>query len=229
MITLTNLTVRKKSRTIIDDVTLQLPDSGHTIVIGPNGSGKTTLLRAMFGLERVAAGQVAWAGSVPADHAFVFQSPTVLQRSVRDNIAYPLHLLGWSRRDIMAAADDWLHRIGLHSQADLAATRLSGGERQKLAIARALIRNPKVIFLDEPCANLDGQATRDIEDMLSETLQSGTRIIMSTHNMGQAVRLATDAVFMLHGRMHENGMADILITQAKTPELNAFLKGDILL
>jgi len=121
----------------------------------------------------------------------VFQSPIMLRRSVRQNLAYPLQLLGMDKTSIAAKVADWARRIGLENALDRPAPRLSGGERQKLALGRALIRSPQVLFLDEPCANLDGRSTREIEALLQEAQTAGTRIIMTTHDLGQARRLAT--------------------------------------
>ena len=117
-------------------------------------------------------------------------------------------------------------RLKLPTQT-LPAPRLSGGERQKLALGRALIRKPKVLFLDEPCANLDGCSTREIETLLRDATQTGTRIIMTTHDLGQARRLAGDVLFLLNGRVHEQGGASAFFTDPKTPEAKAFLEGDI--
>jgi tungstate transport system ATP-binding protein len=199
------------------------------MVIGPNGSGKTTLLRAMHGIERISEGRVTWAQPHQANHAYVFQSPIVLRRSVVENLSYPLQLLDKPKPEIKAAVEHWIERIGLTKVKDYSATRLSGGERQKLAIARALIRNPDVLFLDEPSANLDGHSTREIEALLLETAAGGTRIIMATHDMGQARRLASDVVFVMGGHIIETGQAADLLNAPKTTELRGFLKGDILI
>jgi tungstate transport system ATP-binding protein len=137
-------------------------------------------------------------------------------------------LLKAPRAEIDRAVEYWIERIGLEAVKDRSATRLSGGERQKLAIARALIRNPEVLFLDEPSANLDGPSTREIEALLSEAAKAGTRIIMATHDMGQARRLADDVLFLKSGRIVEQGPAARLLETPQTPELAAFLKGDIL-
>ena len=227
---LTGATVRRKGKTLLGPIDLALKPHGLTIVIGPNGSGKTTLLRVMHGVERLSAGSARWA--VPeeearARQAYVFQSPIVLRRSVLDNLCYPLKLMKTARRDRIAAATRWAERIGLSNALTTPATRLSGGERQKLALARALIRSPDVLFLDEPCANLDGRATRDIEALLLEARSAGTRIVMATHDMGQARRLATDLIFMVSGRVHEQGPAETVFNNPRTPELHAFYQGDI--
>lgn len=219
--------VRRRGKTVIGPLDLALGAHGITIILGPNGSGKTTLLRVMHGIERISGGAVQWAQDDPAQHAFVFQSPVVLRRTVAQNLAYPLTLVNAPKERVTTAVLDWLARIGLSNKAELSATRLSGGERQKLAIARALIRKPDVLFLDEPCANLDGHATREIETILREAAAAGTRLVMATHDMGQARRLAQDLVFMLNGKIHETGTAASIFDTPKTSELAAFLKGDI--
>jgi len=219
--------VQRKGKVLLGPLDLSLKKNGVTIILGPNGSGKTTLLRAMHGIERINGGRITWAQEDPAKHAFVFQSPVVLRRTVAQNLAFPLQLLNVPRAETEAAVAHWLTRIGLSGKSETAATRLSGGERQKLAIARALIRKPDVLFLDEPCANLDGYATREIETILGETAEAGTRLVMATHDMGQARRLADDIVFMLNGKVHETGAAEAVIARPQTEELSAFLKGDI--
>lgn len=226
-LTLRKVLVRRQGKVVIGPLDLTLHALGVSIILGPNGSGKTTLLRVMHGIERINGGEVVWTQHDPAKHAFVFQSPIVLRRSVAENLAYPLHLLKVTRVDIDAAVDNWLDRIGLRDMGDTPATRLSGGERQKLAIARALIRKPDVLFLDEPCANLDGRSTREIEAILREASAAGTRLVMATHDMGQAKRLAQDVVFMLDGKIHEQGNAKALFDRPETEELAAFLRGDI--
>lgn len=226
-LTLTGVTVRRKGRAVIGPVDLVLESSGVTIIVGPNGSGKTTLLRVMHGIERISSGKVEWARDDPAKHAFVFQTPIVMRRTVAENLAYPLRLLKAPKDEIGRAVAHWLGRIGLERSADSPATRLSGGERQKLAIARALIRQPDVVFLDEPSANLDGHATRDIETLLQDVAAAGTRLVMATHDMGQARRLAKDIVFLLDGNIHETGAAGPVFAAPQTAELAAFLQGDI--
>ena len=226
-LTLTDVIVRRRGKRIIGPVTHRLEQGPPTIVIGPNGSGKTTLLRVMHGIEHISTGQVNWTHDAPDQQAFVFQSPIVLRRTVAENLAYPLRLAGVDKVEIVSRVTTWLARIGLDAFANTAATRLSGGERQKLAFARALIRTPQVLFLDEPCANLDGHTTREIEALLSETAAAGTRVIMATHNMGQARRLAGDVIFMLNGKIHESGAANYIMNTPQTSELKAFLQGDI--
>ncbi len=226
-LTLEQVIVRRQRKLVLGPVDLTLDQSGLTIILGPNGSGKTTLLRVMHGIERINAGTISWAVDDPAKHAFVFQSPIVLRRTVSENLAYPLRLLKTPPQNVRAAVHHWVERIGLGGVRNSPATRLSGGERQKLAIARALIRKPEVLFLDEPCANLDGHATREIEALLQETAANGTRLVMATHDLGQARRLARDIVFVLHGKVHESGPAETAFSNPKTSEFAGFLRGDI--
>ncbi|MEJ6403831.1 ABC transporter ATP-binding protein [Yoonia sp. 2307UL14-13] len=219
--------VRRRDKQVLGPVDLTLDEGGPTMIVGPNGSGKTTLLRVMHGIERISDGAVQWHDDDPKRRAFVFQSPIVLRRSVTENLMFPLLLSGVGKVFALEDARRWLDRIGLHDWADGAANRLSGGERQKLAIARALITDPAVLFLDEPTANLDGQSTREIEALLQESAAAGTRLIMATHDMGQARRLAAEVVFMLSGKVHESGPSPRVFDRPVTPELAAFLKGDI--
>ncbi len=225
-LTLQNVSLRRRGKTVLGPLDLSLDSGGPAMIVGPNGSGKTSLLRAMHGIERLSEGSITWANPDPAKHAYVFQQPILLRRTVVENLAYPMQIIGTDKHEIAAACHDWLTKIGLAELRNTAAPRLSGGEQQKLAIARALIRKPEVLFLDEPCANLDGHATREIETLLNQAAAQGTRIIMATHDMGQAKRLADQVIFMIAGRIHEQGTAQVL-TQPQTPELAAFLRGDI--
>ena len=223
--------VKRKGKAILGPATCDLSPDGITIVLGPNGAGKTTLLKVLHGVERLTDGKVHWNVSAEEAHtsqAYVFQSPIMLRRSVRQNLAYPLQLIRASKNDIARETNSWAERIGLADALDRPATRLSGGEKQKLALGRALIRKPKVLFLDEPCANLDGRATREIEDVLKEAHRAGTRIIMTTHDLGQARRLASDVIFLLKGQVHEHLPGDKFFDAPETPEARAFLQGDIL-
>jgi tungstate transport system ATP-binding protein len=227
---LQHVQVKRRGKSSLGPIDLEFGPVGFTIVLGPNGAGKTTLLKVLHGIERVSSGTVQW--SIPnaqarQEQAYVFQSPIMLRRSVRQNLAYPLQLIGLGKSEIAARVEDWVRRIGLEDLIDRSATRLSGGERQKLALGRALIRYPQVLFLDEPCANLDGRSTREIETILLNALRAGTRIIMTTHDIGQARRLASDVVYLLNGALHEQGPAPEFFTAPKTPATKAFLQGDI--
>ncbi|KPD14032.1 ATP-binding cassette domain-containing protein [Phaeobacter sp. 11ANDIMAR09] len=222
--------VRRRGKVLVGPVDLTLEGQGTTIVVGPNGAGKTTLLKMLHGIERMNGGTLDWAcatDEAQRRQAFVFQTPIMMRRSVVDNLAYPLQLTGVARREARARAAHWAEQINLGDALERSALLLSGGERQKLALARALIREPDVLFLDEPCASLDGRATREIEEILQRAAATGTRLIMSTHNMGQAQRLADEVLFVLHGRIHEFSLAKTFFEGPQTPQAGAFLRGDI--
>ena len=222
--------VKRRGNVLLGPVDLTISDRGFTIVLGPNGAGKTTLLRGLHGLERLAQGRVDW--QVPTQDArrrqsFVFQSPIMLRRTVLDNLTYPLTLRGEAKAIAVAQARRWADRVGLGDVCDQYAPDLSGGEKQKLALARAFITDPEIVFLDEPCASLDGRATREIETILLAAHASGTRIVMATHDIGQAKRLATEVAFMMRGAIVENGPAAAFFASPKTPQSAALLMGDI--
>lgn len=222
--------VRRGGKTLIGPIDLTLGATGVTIVIGPNGAGKTSFLHMLHGLHRLRGGRIDWSCSrieARRRQAFVFQTPVMLRRSVLDNLVYPLRLRGTVRSDARAQARDWCARIGLDEAQARPAVVLSRGEKQKLALARALITGPDLLFLDEPCASLDGQATREIEEILLGVARQGTRLIMATHDMGQARRLADDVLFLLRGRLHEAGPAERFFNAPQTAQARAFLAGDI--
>ncbi len=226
-----NAEVRRRGKTLIGPLSTTISAEGFSIVMGPNGAGKTTFLRMLHGMERLKrGGSLRWQCAekeARTRQAFVFQAPIMMRRSALDNVAYPLILHGVGRKDARRQAAAWLERVGLGDSSTKQATILSGGERQKLAIARALIRGPDVLFLDEPCANLDGRATREVEAVLKDAHDGGTRIVMATHDLGQAKRLAQDVWFIHHGNILEITAAEQFFTQPTTTEARAFVSGDI--
>ncbi len=229
-LTLENATAHMRGKKLVGPVSLTLAPTGFTMVIGPNGAGKTTLLRLMHGLQRCSGGAVRWA--LPAAQArdrqaFVFQSPIMMRRKVVDSLAYPLRLRGMGKAAALEKATSCAGNFGLTGLLESWAPLLSGGEKQKLSLARALIIEPEILFLDEPCANLDGRATREIEAILQQVQARGTRLVMSTHDMGQARRLAQDVIFMLHGKVHEQADVERFFTAPRTNEATAFINGDI--
>ncbi|MEM8849412.1 MAG: ATP-binding cassette domain-containing protein [Pseudomonadota bacterium] len=227
-LTLIGASLRQRDRTLVGPVDLTIEPGGVTVVIGPNGSGKTSLLRMMHGLQR-ADGRVAWAvpeAEARTRQAYVFQRPIVLRRSVAANLAYPLRLRGVARAAALARAQVQASRFGLDGHLDQPAPSLSGGELQRLALARALITEPEILFADEPCAALDGRATKEIEARLVDAA-ARTKLVMATHDMGQARRIASQVVFLLHGRVHETGPAGAFFAEPQTEAAQAFLRGDI--
>ena len=216
---------------ILRDVSLTIEPGAPTLVIGPNGAGKSVLLRLLHGLLAPTGGRVirgTLGGEDPArQQAMVFQRPVLLRRSVLANATYPLKLLGVGAAERERRAREALDLVGLAALADRPARRLSGGEQQRLALARAAALRPEVLFLDEPCASLDPAATRVVEEIVGTLAARGTKIVMTTHDLGQARRLAGDVVFVHRGRVIEHARAADFFAGASRPEAAAFLCGEL--
>jgi tungstate transport system ATP-binding protein len=226
------VTVQAGSITILDRVSLTLAAGAPTVLIGPNGSGKTTLLRVAMGLLPPSQGRITWGGRVgspPTRRAFVFQRPVMLRRSVIGNLRYALATAGVVRGAREGRAGALLDRVGLSDLADRPARRLSGGEQQRLALARALARDPAVLFLDEPTASLDPAATKALEDLIRTIAAGGVKIVMSTHDLGGARRLASELVLLHRGRVVETGPAEALFDAPQTEAARTFIAGGLLI
>ncbi|MBZ9954042.1 ATP-binding cassette domain-containing protein [Mesorhizobium sp. BR1-1-15] len=218
--------------TILDRVNLTIGPRAPTLVVGPNGSGKTSLLRLCMGLVAPSAGTLTWGGrtlSPPTRRAILFQKPVMLRRSAAANVAYALAQAGCPRRLRAPRVEELLERVGLLDLAARPARHLSGGEQQRLALARALSRQPEILLLDEPTASLDPAATRFVEQIIITAAQSGTKIIMASHHLGQVRRIAGDVVFLLRGRVCEHADADDFLDRPATPQAAAFVRGELVL
>jgi tungstate transport system ATP-binding protein len=225
-------TVRAGVVTILDGISLTITPGAPTLLVGPNGAGKSTLIRLGMGLIEPSAGRVLWGGRTADDgrrRAMVFQRPVMLRRTVAENVAYALASNGASRDEQTARTGLLLEQVGLAPLADRPARRLSGGEQQRLALARALARDPEVLFLDEPTASLDPASTKAVEDIVRATAASGVKIVMATHDLGQARRLAGDIVFLVRGRVIERATAAEFFASPKTSEADAFVRGDLVI
>ncbi|MEN3377983.1 MAG: tungstate transport system ATP-binding protein [Hyphomicrobiales bacterium] len=220
-----NTSLRVGDVRLLNDIDLVLGPGAPTVLLGPNGSGKSTLLRLAMRLVAPTSGRVAWGGRVePGERlAMVFQRPVMLRRTAAANIAYALPI----RDD--ARVMDLLTQVGLAPLARRPARKLSGGEQQRLALARALARNPEILFLDEPTASLDPAATKAVEDIVQQIAHAGVKIVMATHDIGQAHRLAGDIVFLARGRLIEHAQAQHFFTSPTTPEAAAFLRGELVI
>ena len=226
------VSVRAGSTTMIDRLTLTLAPGFPTLVIGPNGAGKSTLLRLCMGLVSPSAGHITWGGrsdAKPTRRAFVFQRPVMLRRTAAANVAYGLTHSDYPREKLAARTAELLERVGLSDLATRPARRLSGGEQQRLALARALARDPELLLLDEPTASLDPAATRGVEEIIRHAAQSGIKIVMASHDLGQVRRLAGDVVFMVRGRVHEQARAEEFLKAPSTLEAAAFVRGDLVI
>jgi tungstate transport system ATP-binding protein len=202
-----------------------------SIILGANGAGKSVLMRLMHGLLAPTSGTVGWQETDPGkrrrQQAMVFQRPVLLRRSAIANVTYALKLARVPRRERERLAVDALESVGLLHLAHRPARVLSGGEQQRLALARAWALHPEVLFLDEPTASLDPSATREIERVIRAFDAAGTKIIMATHNLGQARRLGDEVLFVHLGRLVERAAVDKFFSSPASPEAAAFIKGEL--
>ncbi len=218
--------------TILDQISLKLEAGPPTVLIGPNGAGKTTLLRAAMGLIPASSGQITWGGrefSAPTRRAIMFQRPAMLRRSTAGNIRYALAAAKVPRAQREARMRELMAEVGLVGLEHRPARRLSGGEQQRLALARAFARDPAVLFLDEPTVSLDPAATKAIEDIVRTITARGVKVVMSTHDLGQAKRIAGDVVLLHRGRLIENSPAAEFFAAPRTHEARKFIAGELLM
>ncbi len=217
---------------LIKDLNCTLEAGPRTMILGANGAGKSLFLRLCHGLIRPTTGRVLWQGAKgrdPADaQAMVFQRPVMLRRSVAANVDYALKLRGMAAAERRAAVEDALGHTGLRRLSLTPARVLSIGEQQKLALARAWALQPEVLFLDEPTASLDPTATHAVEQIINAIDAAGTRIVMTTHDLGQARRLGDEVMFLNRGRLLEMAPADRFFKQPENDLAQAFLKGELL-
>lgn len=210
-------------RDIIRPLTLEIERGPSTIILGANGAGKSVLMRLMHGLLAPSSGEVRWQGR--GRQAMVFQRPVMLRRSALQNVVYALEVTGADSP--VSQAMEALKEVGLAQFADRPARVLSGGEQQRLALARAWALHPEVLFLDEPTANLDPGATREIEAVIRAFDAAGTKIIMSTHDLGQARRLGDEVLYLHQGRVVERAPVETFFAKPVAAEAAAFIKGEL--
>jgi tungstate transport system ATP-binding protein len=221
-----------RSSELIKGISFSLGAGTRTVIMGPNGAGKSLTLRLCHGLLKPSSGTIDWAGpdSVGAikRHAMVFQRPVMLRRTAHANLTHALSVSGLGRSECKARTAAALDTFGLADLADRPARLLSGGEQQRLAIARAWALRPQVMFLDEPTSALDPAATRAIEEMIQAIHVDGMKIVMTTHDLGQARRLADEVLFLHHGRLLEQSQAEQFFAKPQTAEARAFIRGELL-
>jgi tungstate transport system ATP-binding protein len=216
-------------KTIIDRLSVEIAEGPRTIILGPNGAGKSVLMRLCHGLLEPTSGVIAWRGPANGNRrqAMVFQRPVMLRRSALANVIYGLRLAGIAPEECRLRAQDVLDAVGLARVAGRPARVLSGGEQQRLALARAWALGPEVLFLDEPTANLDPGATRDVETIVSQIRAGGTKIVMTTHNLGQARRIGDEILFLHQGRLVERAPVERFFQQPASAEAAAFIRGEL--
>ncbi len=217
---------------LIKDVSCIFDVGPRTVIIGPNGAGKSLFLRLCHGLIAPMSGEIIWHGAGGADpsrhQAMVFQRPMMLRRSVFANVNYALAIRGVPRAERGQRVDEALAHTGLRRLAGSPARVLSFGEQQKLALARAWALRPQVLFLDEPTANLDPAATHVVEKIVQDIYEAGTRVIMTTHDLGQARRIADEVLFLYRGRLKEKASADAFFAGPRNDLARAFVRGELL-
>ncbi len=219
-------------RPIIRDVSFSIGSAGRTVILGPNGAGKSVLLRLCHGLLQPSGGELSWGGLSVArareEQAMAPQHPVLLRRTVTGNLLHVLHVKRVPRGEQPALVEAALRQAGLEDLGARAARTLSGGQKQRLAIARACVLRPAVLLLDEPTANLDPAAVRGVEELVRAVAAAGTKILMTTHDIAQARRLADDVLFLNEGRLLEHAPAADFFAAPKDPLAARFLDGELL-
>lgn len=231
---------------ILKGIDLELSSQSITAIVGPSGCGKTTLLRSINRTAEIEKGfscegeiqvfgrpiyQSRDVSAVRRKVGMVYQTPVALPLSIKENILFGPRYYGTADRfEQDQIVEECLQRVALWDEVkdrlNRSAAQLSGGQKQRLAIARVLAVNPQVLLLDEPCSSLDPSSTRLIEELLTQLAQE-LCIIIVTHNLFQARRIARETVFMLNGEVVEQGLTDLLFTAAKREETRSFFTGDM--
>ena len=221
-----------RGKALLRNVTLDIHEGRCLAIMGPNGAGKSLLLRILHGLIPADSGHLVWDGraadkTARSQQAMVFQRPVMLRRSVRANLSFALSICGIRGARRRAQEDEALALAGLEHLAHQPARVLSVGEQQRLALSRALICAPRMLFLDEPTASLDPASTLAIERLVSRAHANGTTIVLVTHDTGQARRLAQDLVFLHTGRVAESGPLTPCLDSPSSAALQAWRDGRI--
>jgi len=229
---LRNIGYRANGRDVLKGISARIQSGSRTVILGPNGAGKSLLLRICHGLLDASEGSVHWQLSDPAGvrsaQTMVFQRPILLRRSALANIVYALKVRGIPRGQRHQRALAALQAVDLAGVAGVPARVLSGGEQQRLALARAWAMEPEVLFLDEPTSSLDPTAARQVFDIIQRLHESGTKIIMTTHDLGMARHLADDVLFLHQGELIEQAPAAQFFASPASAQARAFLSGELL-
>lgn len=221
-------------RVVVNHITAEIAPDRVTVVLGHNGAGKSMLMRLCHGLMTPTAGAIRWQGDAAATltadaiarrQSMVFHLPVLLRRTVRHNLHYPLKVRGLPASERRARVDEVIKETGLGPLADRPARRLSAGEQQLVAIARAWVAKPDILFLDEPTAHLDPGAVARAEKILLNIRRAGVAIVLATHDLAQARRLADQVLFLAGGRLLEDRPAKDFFAAPRTEEARRFLEG----
>ncbi len=231
---LKGVTLSRGGKQVLKDITTSFAaDPPKTVIIGPNGAGKSLLLQLCHGLIPADHGVIEWSNNHDRDalsksQAMVFQRPVLFRRSVIANVILALKIAGFSKSERRDRANLALKKTGLNRHAATPARSLSFGEQQRLALARALAVEPRVLFLDEPTASLDPAAAHLVEGLIEEATTDGVKIIMTCHDLNQARRLADEIIFMHRGRIKERANADRFFASPQNDLAQAFIRGELL-
>ena len=230
-LTFIDVGLKKNNLELLNNLNITIKEKGITVLLGPNGSGKSLFIRLIHGLEKPTKGKITF-NSIPLNkhikkqQAFVFQNPILLRRTVIENLSFVDKLF---KREGLKKCFEVLHLIGLKDKHNFPARKLSGGEKQCLALGRALIMRPKLLFLDEPTANLDNRALKKIEEIVIKANKNGTKVIFITHDLNQAKRLANEIVFFYKGTILEVEEAKVFFNKPTCKDAENFLNGKILI
>ena len=224
-----DVTIRVGGHEALKGVNLHLDGRGRIVILGANGAGKSVLLRVLHGLMAPTAGAITWAGSGrrPNQQAMVFQRPVMLRRTAIANIEYALAVNGTGHSEAELRAREAIEHVGLANVAQRQARALSGGEQQRIALARAWALRPRLLYLDEPTASLDPTAAAEVERIVGRIYAAGTAVVMTTHNLGLARRFADEIVFLHEGRIVERTPADRFFREPASNEARWFLQGEL--
>jgi tungstate transport system ATP-binding protein len=219
-------------KALLQGVSIKFSAGPPTVLIGPNGAGKTTMLRAAMGMLPASSGTITWGGSTnsaPVRRSIMLQHPVMLRRGAAANIHFALAGAGVEKAERESRTNELLSSVGLQELGERSARKLSGGEKQRLALARALARDPAVLFLDEPTASLDPAATQLIEDLVRSISARGIKVVMATHDLSEAKRVAGEIVLLHQGRVIECAPAERFFAAPATQQARKFIAGELLI
>ncbi len=231
-LTFSGVSFTADERTLLGELAFQIEPGGISVLLGPNGAGKSLVLRLASGLLSPSRGAVRWLGAgarrAREAHAIVLQRPVLLRRSVAANVDYPLALRGIPRAERAARVARVLGATRLAAHAQRPARTLSVGEQQRVALATAWALEPELLFLDEPAAALDPSATRELETAICAIRDEGAKVLMTTHDLAQARRLASEVLFLHQGRLLEQTPASEFFAAPRSEPARRFLAGELL-